>query len=83
MKDSKGNIINAFIHKSVQNSDRSITSTVWDSNNKMMLQYRYYPDGTSKLLFRAPIATLGWFGEFDKCIGQVGAPFKSNLANVD
>ena len=81
--DSDRNINRAFIRNSFENSDRSVTSRIYNTDNELMLKIVHGPDGSLRRIDRGQIVIdYGWFSEFDYCMGKVLSPFETNTANV-
>jgi hypothetical protein len=79
--DAENNINRAFISTSVKNPDSSVTSKVYNLENKLMLEIVNKPDGSTQVINRGTPGTLGWWAEFEYCVDEVGGPFNSPVAN--
>lgn len=70
-----------MISTSIINRDKSVTSKIFNTNNKVMMKFVYSPDGSIDLVYRDKMATLGFWSEWDKCLDTIGAPFPTNFSN--
>lgn len=50
-------------------------------DNELIMEIIDMPDGSSRIIRNPEMITFDYWGEWDKCLGTVGAPFKSNSAN--
>ena len=79
--DENRNIDKAFISTSVINRDNSITSKVFSTDNKLMMEFVYTPDGRREVVYRNQNIVHGFWSEWDKCLDTIGAPFPTNFQN--
>ena len=80
--DGTKNVDNAFISTSIRNTDRSISSRIYTTENKLVMEIVHKPDGSIKIIDRGVPNTLGWWKEFEYCLDKVTNPFESTAANI-
>lgn len=83
--DSEKSIDKAFISRSFPNPDGSITSEVYDLQNRLMADIIHSPDGSVRILRNNDYVGHGfrkWWNEFEYCVDKVVNPFESTVANI-
>lgn len=72
----------AFISTAVKNPDNSIRMKFYTPEKRLVIDALFNHDGSTNVISRDIPVTMGWWSEFDYCLGKVLSPFESNAANV-